>query len=443
MARSSGVSNQGHGLPPEDVPGRRFAQTPRIVAVRLAIFAALLLLALWSLFTGGAIIRLISGLFLLLSLSLLTFGFYVMFRATRPPHPLPEPDRGVGAAPEVAFATAAGAAAGMRVYPLQTGSTLVSFGQFFKGNDGWVGRRAVWNMGADEVTVFWAPVHTYLIVHPRHGPILVDTGLSRAQTQKGYYSLRKGGLTGLIWKVEDNYLPPEQELTAQLERLGYSPAGVNHVIMTHLHEDHTGELNRFTSATVHLAHAEWVDRGRMGYSPSFDAVRQWNFFTFDSGRFHTFAASKDLFGDGTLILVPTYGHSFGHTSLFVQMGDYQLCLVADALYSLRHFNPDSLAAFNYFGREGFATQIDSVRRLAAMQPALPDLIYIPSHDPFDYTFKLVQPYLADGVLTAEERAHLRAYQEQLFDASGCLKPEAEPRFERTPNGYGRVIADLP
>jgi hypothetical protein len=125
------------------------------------------------------------------------------------------------------------------------------------------------------------------------------------------------------------------------------------------------------------------------------------------------------------------------------MGDYQLCLAADALYSLRHLNPDSLAAFNYFGREGFATQIDSVRRLAAMQQALPDLLYIPTHDPFDYTSKLVQPFLADGVLSPEERAQLRAYQEQLFDAEGRLKLEAQPRFEGTSDGYGRVVAGLP
>ena len=440
---SSELPNQGPGLPNDGRPRRRFVQTPRIVAIRLAIFAVLLLLALWGLFAGSGLVQVISGLFLLLSVALFAFGLYVIFRSSRAPHPVPEPDQGVGAAPETAFAAAAERASGMCVYPLQTGSTLVSFGQFFKGNEGWVGARAVWNMGADEATVFRAPVHVYLIVHPSQGLILVDTGLGRAQTRKGYYSARKGGLTGLIWKVEDNYLPPEQELAVQLERLGYTPADVNHVIMTHLHEDHTGELNRFTGATIHLSHAEWNDRERMGYAPSYEAIKQWHHFTFDSGRFHAFAGSKDLFGDGSIILTPTYGHSFGHTSLFVQMGDYQLCLAADALYSLRHLNPDSLAAFNYFGRQGFATQSDSVRRLAAMQQALPDLLYIPTHDPFDYTSKLVQPFLADGVLSPEERAQLRAYQEQLFDAEGRLKLEAQPRFEGTSDGYGRVVAGLP
>lgn len=166
-------------------------------------------------------------------------------------------------------------------------------------------------------------------------------------------------------------------------------------------------------------------------------------FDFDSGRFHAFDASKDLFGDGTIILAPTYGHSYGHTSLFVQMGAYQLCLAADALYTLRHLNPDSLSAFCYFGGDGFATQADSVRRLAAMREALPDLIYVPTHDPFAYTFELLQPYLADGELSEEERRALRAYQEQLYGPDGRLQQEAQPRFEKVGKGYGRVAADLP
>jgi len=74
---------------------------------------------------------------------------------------------GLGGAPEKAFAAAAmGASEDVRVYPIQTERTLVSVGQFFGGNDGWVGLRAIWNMRADEATVFWAPVHVYLIVHP-------------------------------------------------------------------------------------------------------------------------------------------------------------------------------------------------------------------------------------------------------------------------------------
>ncbi|NJO05914.1 MAG: N-acyl homoserine lactonase family protein [Chloroflexaceae bacterium] len=291
--------------------------------------------------------------------------------------------------------------------------------------------------------MFWAPVHAYLLEHPTLGPILIDTGISRRQTQPDYYSARKGGLTGLIWQSIDNWLPAEQELVAQLAHHGYRPEDIQHVILTHLHEDHVGELYRFAGATVHLAAAEWADRARMGYSPGYAAITRWHHFTYDGGRFYSFAACADLFGDGLVIALPTPGHSYGHMSLLIQMGTYQVCLAGDALYTLRHLDADSLAAFNYFGAVGFATQQDSVRRLATLQVALPDLVLIPTHDPFAYTFTLIQPFLADGQLSPAERAALQEYQQRLFDSRGVLKTEAYPRFEQVRQDYGRVHAPLP
>lgn len=423
-------------------PQRGFVQTPAIIAVRLSFFAVLLILAVWAVVAGSGFWRWLGAGFLLLSAFALAFSLYVMWRPTQLPSPKPEADRNVGAEPETRFAVAPEQVGEIRVYPLQTGETLVSFGQLFKGNDGWVGMRAVWNMGADEATVFWTPVHAYLIVHPQQGPILFDTGLSRAQTQKGYYSARKGGLAGMIWKVDDNYLPPEQELAAQLESLGVAPEEVRHVVMSHLHEDHVGELNRFAGARVHISQAEWDDRRRMGYGPSWAQIGQPNTFTFGSGRFHAFGASEDLFGDGSVILVPTYGHSLGHTSLFTHAGETPVCLAADALYTLRHLHPDSLNSFNYFGPQGLATQADSARRISDTQRAIPDLVIIPTHDPFVYTRELVHPSLADGRLSEEERRELLAYQGRLYDEEGRLREEARPRWERERDGYGRVWAEI-
>lgn len=428
--------------PTPNRPQRGFVQTPAILAARLGFFAILLLLAIWAVLAGSGLWRWLGAGFLLLSGLALVFSLYVMWRPTQLPAPRPEGDRGVGAEPEAAFAAAPQQVGEIRVYPLQTGETLVSFGQLFKGNEGWVGMRAVWNMGADEATVFWVPVHAYLIMHPQEGPILFDTGLSRAQTQKGYYSARKGGLTGMIWKVDDNYLPPEQELARQMEGLGVAVEDVQHVVMSHLHEDHVGELNRFAQATVHISQVEWDDRRRMGYEPSWEQIGQPQTFSFGSGRFHAFEASEDFFGDGSVILVPTYGHSLGHTSLFTYAGETPVCLAADALYTLRHLDPDSLNAFNYFGRQGLATQADSAQRILATQRAIPGLVIIPTHDPFIYTTELVHPCIADGRFSEEERRELLAYQARLYDEEGRLREEARPRWEEGEGGYGRVVAGI-
>jgi hypothetical protein len=63
-----------------------------------------------------------------------------------------------------------------------------------------------------------------------------------------------------------------------------------------------------------------------------------------------------------------------------------------------------------------------------------------THDPFAYTLDLVQPFLANGRLSADERATLLVYQNNLFDVQGRLKPEALPSFEQVRSDYGRVAA---
>ena len=75
---------------------------------------------------------------------------------------------------------------GLRIYPLQTGVTEVSYGQFFRGNEGWTGFSGIWNAGWDRQR-FWAPVLAFLIEHPDEGLILVDAGLRLSQTKEDYY----------------------------------------------------------------------------------------------------------------------------------------------------------------------------------------------------------------------------------------------------------------
>jgi glyoxylase-like metal-dependent hydrolase (beta-lactamase superfamily II) len=378
------------------------------------------------------------GLALVLA-AMAAIAWTMLERVTAPPHPAP-----VAAAPGVAPLAperpAPEIARGLSVHLLFTAETSVPFGQFYGGLEGWVGKAALWRGGLQR-ELFWAPVSVVVVRHPRHGVLLVDTGLSREQTHPfDYYSVRAGGLNSGIWRDSENRIGAEGDLGEQLARLGIAADDVRHVVLTHLHEDHVGEVLRFPAAAVHVSRLEWDDRARVSYTPSFEAVRDWDHFDFAHGGVGPFEASYDLFGDRSVVLLPTPGHSMGHSSVLIQPAEGPLLVTGDALYTLRHLDPEALAAFNYFGLQGLATYQDSVRRVAAFAASDPELVVIAPHDPFAYHGVHTRAALADGSVSREERALLRREQAKLFDAAGRLLPAARPRWDAA---GGRVVAEIP
>jgi glyoxylase-like metal-dependent hydrolase (beta-lactamase superfamily II) len=384
-------------------------------------------------------LRLAAGGIAVVLALMLAIGWRVIARVTALPHPEPvtsspgvgplEPDR---PAPEDVR--------GIRLHLLYTAETTVPYGQFFRGLEGWVGAAALWKGGLQRES-FWAPVAVAVIVHPRHGVVLVDTGISREQTHPfRYYSVLEGGLNAGIWRDSGNRIAEEGDLGEQLARLGIAPVDVTHVVLTHLHEDHVGEVGRLPAATVHVSRLEWNDRARVSYQPTFAGVARWDRFAFDSGAFGPFAASRDLFGDRSVVLLPTPGHTLGHGVVLVQLEEASALIAGDALYTLRHLDAEALASFNYFGPQGLATWQDSVRRIAALAQQRADLVLVVPHDPFAYNLVFTKQAFADGRLTPQEWAMLRGEQAKLFDAAGRLLPSARPRWDAA---VERVASGIP
>ncbi len=268
----------------------------------------------------------------------------------------------------------------MKVYPLHIGDTKVPYGQFYGGTEGWEGVRGIWRFFTDKSHYIIVPIYAYLIDHPRAGLILVDAGINweMAHAHRTYY-----GVWSYLLDQDEYRLTREQELPTQVKRLGYQYEDIQTVIVTHLHEDHLGGLDAMRGSKVIIAQEAWTAKalGIFGFAQALTrrGIHTPELVALSSGPFHSFDRSQDLLGDGTIRLLPTPGHAEGHLSVLVQMDGYELLLVADAMYTLRHLAVDQVRAI-LLGKQSGAQQIDSIQRIQQLRTALPEMVLIPTHE---------------------------------------------------------------
>jgi N-acyl homoserine lactone hydrolase len=184
------------------------------------------------------------------------------------------------------------------------------------------------------------PIHCFLIEHP-DGLVLFDTGQDPASASDADYF--PGGFTGLLYRRLARFeLTPEDSVSHQIQAAGYAIDDVRTVVLSHLHQDHIGGLRELTKARIVVAEAEWQEMQQpraeaRGYLtrhielPGLD----WQRITFDPStddELAPFSARHDLAADGSLVLLPTPGHTEGSMSLLVRRAGTELLLVGDLSY---------------------------------------------------------------------------------------------------------------
>jgi glyoxylase-like metal-dependent hydrolase (beta-lactamase superfamily II) len=135
-----------------------------------------------------------------------------------------------------------------------------------------------------------------------------------------------------------------EEMTAirQIERLGYDPQDVRHIVLTHLDFDHAGGLDDFPRARVHLleheetsAVAQRTMLDRMRYRPMQWGDRtRWNAYQGGEGEhWFGFDAVRHMTGlPPEILLVPLVGHTLGHCGVAIDRGDRWLLDAGDAYF---------------------------------------------------------------------------------------------------------------
>jgi N-acyl homoserine lactone hydrolase len=225
------------------------------------------------------------------------------------------------------------------------------------------------------------PVPAVLMEHPGVGAILVDTGFHASVAVDPKQNL--GPIIGRLYKVE---MEPEQAIAAQIRKLGVEPRDVKVVIMTHLHMDHSSAISDFTDATYVLGQREWeAFHSRFptlhGYiRKHVDHAVEYREVMYDRqsvDSYSTFGRSYDLFGDGSVRLVYTPGHSKGHQSLIVRLKDREVLLAGDAMYFIETLDHERRGLF----LDDEHNWRRSLREIQLYRRENPDALIIPFHDP--------------------------------------------------------------
>jgi glyoxylase-like metal-dependent hydrolase (beta-lactamase superfamily II) len=176
---------------------------------------------------------------------------------------------------------------------------------------------------ADTEGMMTVPVPAFLIDHPK-GKVLFDSGLNQAlhEHQDTYFE-PLGDLRDSV--IVD--FAPGQEIDRVLERLDIDAGDITHLVNSHLHFDHAGGNEKIPNAPVVVQRREWDwavrDEPDLGYFKQ----------DFMTGQDITSVDGEvDLFGDGAVTCIPTYGHTPGHQSLRVRTDKGEYVLTGDACY---------------------------------------------------------------------------------------------------------------
>ncbi|MFA9400674.1 MAG: N-acyl homoserine lactonase family protein [Acidobacteriota bacterium] len=230
------------------------------------------------------------------------------------------------------------------------------------------------------------PIPAFLIRHPEVGPIMVDTGLHPSIASDPKENL--GRLGSWFSKPE---LGPDEDVPAQLRSKGLDPGSIRLVILTHLHFDHASAIADFPDSTLIVTADEWR-AATTGLFPVFRGYRRqqidyaFDFRTveFEGDRVHSYASfgrTIDLFGDGSVRLASTPGHSEGHQSVIARLKDRDMLISGDAIYRSEQLEKGSDLPGLMSDAHNYRRSLQEIRLFSQQYP---EAVVTPGHDPEFY-----------------------------------------------------------
>lgn len=221
------------------------------------------------------------------------------------------------------------------------------------------------------------PVYCFLAEHPEKGYVLMDTGLHPSFAAGG--SGNFGWMLGMLVKTRAE---KGRDVVSQLQSIHVAPENIRKIILSHLHLDHPSALPCFRNnnklevfmdekelakSQSRLAFLEGYIKGHIeGFKISF---YQYNL------NIPPFPKVCDLFGDGSIFMISTPGHTPGHVSALLNMSGGPLFLTFDAAHRGSNFT-------EMVPPKGeFELALNSLENINSFMQEFPNTRIIYGHDP--------------------------------------------------------------
>jgi len=157
---------------------------------------------------------------------------------------------------------------------------------------------------------------------------------------------------------------PKVSIVDQLAKLDLKPEQIKYVGISHYHADHTGQVSSFPGATLLIGSREWdaITAPKPAEGVNYKPFEHW---AKGEGKVEQLAVDKDVFGDGSVIVLRTPGHTPGHQSLLVKLPQTGSVIIAgDAVHFRENWDSDGVPIFN-FDRAQTIASIERLKKIAA------------------------------------------------------------------------------
>jgi N-acyl homoserine lactone hydrolase len=157
---------------------------------------------------------------------------------------------------------------------------------------------------------------------------------------------------------------PKVSLVDYLAKIDVKPEQIHYVGISHYHADHTGQVASFPKAILLIGSREWdaIASPKPAEGVNYKPFEGW---IKGDNKVEPQPVDKDVFGDGSVIMLRTPGHTPGHSSLLVklpQMG--AVILTGDAAHFRENYDSDGVPAFNYDRAETVAS-LERIKKIAS------------------------------------------------------------------------------